>query len=111
MINNFLKPGLQDLGTPHGKNPGLVPACGAWARASHTTQRSNPGQGRDRRQYEKYGKVGQQRQEGCVRRAYWRLALDKARPAATNEPPATRFIRRSRRGVFSQVFSLAPPAA
>ena len=30
------------------------------------TQRSNPGQARNRRQYEKYGKVGQQRQEGFV---------------------------------------------
>ena len=38
-------------------------------RVAHKTQRSDPGQAGDRRQYKQYGKVGQRRQEGFVSRS------------------------------------------
>ena len=38
-------------------------------RVVNKTQRSAPGQARDRRQDEKYGKVVQPRQEGFIRRS------------------------------------------
>ena len=52
-----------------GQSPNLICCAAVGCSVAHKTQRSGPGQAHDRRQYESYGKVAQQRQEGFVRRS------------------------------------------
>ena len=60
--------------TPHPRAAIIAALACALLSVAHKTQRSAPGQAHDRRQYNKYGKVGQQCQEGFVSGAELRRA-------------------------------------